>query len=306
MLLSNTSASRKLLLAIFAFVINQKGLPALALRRIIGTQYRTCYLVLAKIREALVGTVPDEQLSGIVEIDGGHFSGRIRKGRKTKRGKGGKKEVPAKYRQHRAKVPPSRPNKHPNRRIIMTLREISPETTGEFTRWGNKPIGKGARRTLVAVCMTENNIDAEALIRKHVAPCSVIRTDEWRAYGNVKKMGLGYIHQVVNHTFEFSSDEGYNENQAESLFSRLRRANIGVYHRITPRYMLDYATEAAWREDARRLDTLGQFKDLFGRLVAAGLSRDFLNYCRKGFKRKVELLFRATAPGCLDPLPAPN
>ena len=281
---------RKLVLAIFSFIANQKGLAALTLRRIIGGQYRTSFTLLHKIREAIMGTTNQDQLTGVVEIDGGHFSGRRRKPRKKKQNK--TKKVPEKYAQHRSKVGRSAFPHHPNRRIIITLREISPDSTGAINKYSGKPIGLGAVRTVVAVCKSENNKDAEALIRQHVAQASIIRTDEMHAYANVKVMG--YVHQVVNHSEEFSSDEGYNENQAESFFSRMRRACIGIYHRITPRYMLDYATEMAWREDVRRKDTRTQFSELFARIARAGVSRDWNNYCH-GNKRSVELLFQAAA-----------
>lgn len=73
---------RKLLLAIFAFIINHKGLAALTLTRMIGVQYRTAFTLLHKIREAVMLTVNQAKLSGQVEMDGGHFSGKKRKGRK--------------------------------------------------------------------------------------------------------------------------------------------------------------------------------------------------------------------------------
>ncbi len=285
---------RKLLIAIFAFVMNQKGLAALALRRIIGGQYRTAFTLLHKIREAVMLTVSREKLSGVIEVDGGHFSGKKRKGRKKKRSsKADKTEVPAKYRQHREKSKPSAFPFHPNRRIIITLREISPEKTGAVNRHTGKPIRKGARRTLVAVCRSENSLDIEALVRRHVERSATIRSDELPAYGNLKLMG--YVHEVVNHSEEFSTDDGINENQAESFFSRMRRACIGIYHRITPKYMLDYATEMAWREDVRRMDTRNQMAMLMGRVFGAGLSNDWINYCR-GNKRAGELLFQAPVP----------
>lgn len=296
---------RKLLLALFAFVINQKGLAALALRRIIGGQYRTSFTLLHKLREAIMTTTCQDQLEGVVEIDGGHFSGRKRKGRK-KKGKPKKQQVPSKYAsQHRSKAPQGAFPFHPNRRIIIALREISKETTGAINKYNGKPIGKGATRTVVAVCRSENAVDVEALIRKHVAAPSTIRTDEMPSYSNVKLMG--YTHQVVNHSVEFSSDEGYNENQAESFFSRMRRACIGIYHRVTPKYMLDYATEAAWREDVRRKDTRSQLEALVKRVFAAGLSKDWLSYCH-GNHRQVELLFQAARNGAnkLNPSPAPQ
>lgn len=110
------------------------------------------------------------------------------------------------------------------------------------------------------------------------------------AYSNMKAMGYG--HKVVNHQEEFSTPEGVNENQAESYFSRLRRAVIGTYNRVTPHYMLDYATEMAWREDVRRIDLLGQLVNFAQRVFSAGISTDWLNYNR-GHHRTKELLFVA-------------
>ena len=47
-------------------------------------------------------------------------------------------------------------------------------------------------------------------------------------------------------------------NQAESFFSRLRRAEIGQHHRIGV-HLHQYAGEMAWREDNRRKPTGAQF-----------------------------------------------
>jgi hypothetical protein len=52
------------------------------------------------------------------------------------------------------------------------------------------------------------------------------RSDELSAYGNLEY--IGYTHEAVNHSFEFSTDSGVNQNQAESYFSRLQRACIGA------------------------------------------------------------------------------
>jgi transposase-like protein len=282
---------RTLLMALVAFLINHKGLAALALRRIIGGQYRTSFTLLHKIREAVMMSVPSTKLSGVVEGDGGHFSGRRRKGRKKKKSQPEDKKLPAKY-AHRSKVAKGAFSFHPNRRIVIVLREIHEGTTGEFNPHNGKPIGLGAARTIVAVCRSENSADIEALVKQHVEKQSTIRSDELPAYGNLKYMG--YEHEVVNHSLDFSTDDGINENQAESFFSRLRRAVIGVYHRVKPRYMLDYATEMAWREDVRRENTDDQLTNLVGRVFGMGQSRDWSNYCR-GNKRKVELLFEAGA-----------
>lgn len=287
---------RKLVLAIFAFVTHQKGLAALELRRIIGGQYRTCFTLLHKIREAILATASQEKLSGLIEMDGAHFSGRKRKPRKKKPRPTPEQrtEVPAKYsRQLRAKNPPTAFPHHPNRRIVMVLREVSPEKTGEFNIHNGKPIGKGARRTIVAICRSENSRDVEALLRQHVAAHSVIHTDEGAAFRGIEDMkDMHFKHEWVNHSEMFSTDEGVSDNQAESFFSRLRRADIGIYHRIAPKYMQDYALEAGWREDVRRLDIRSQIAALMERVFRAGLSKDWINYCR-GHHRQLELLYEA-------------
>lgn len=274
----------RLLMAIFAFVVSQKGIAALALRRVIGGQYRTSYTLLQKVREAILLTMPSEPLSGVVEVDGGHFAGKRRKGRTLKEPKA-PAEIPKKYRkpQHRTKESNSAFPHHPNRRIVIALRELHKD--GE---------GRGAVRTVVAVVPNETSSkNIEALVQKYVAKRSTIRSDELPAYGNLKL--LGYIHETVNHSVEFSTDEGVNQNQAESFFSRMRRAFIGVYHKITPRYMVDYACEMAWREDFRRKGTLEQMRSLFGRVCTSGPSTDWVNYCR-GNKRPCELLFNVDTP----------
>ena len=272
---------RRLLLAVFSFVINQKGLAALALRRIIGGQYRTSYTLLHKLREVIMIRQSEMQpLTGTVEMDGGHFSGVPRKGKK-KADNTAKKSIPKKYQdQHRTKEKASETNPyHPNRRIIMVIRES----------FGVK--GQGAGKTVVAVCKSENQKDIDGLVKKYVQKQSTIRTDELSAYSNVKLMG--YTHETVNHSVEFVGPNGENQNQAESYFSRMRRAAIGVYHRITPKYMVDYASEIAWREDIRRTNTRDQFSLLVKAVFRAGVSVDWCNYS-VGNRRKTEIMFVGT------------
>lgn len=280
----------KLLMGLFCFLIQHKGKAALELRRSIGGTYRTSYLFNQKIREAITRTVDQTPLSGVIEIDGAHFSGRIRKGRKkrpTARQRG-ELEVPKKWGvpsgQHRTKVPYWAYPNNKNRRIVIVLRQISQETTGAYNKYTDKPIGKGAERTVVAVCESENAQDIQMLVRKYVEPGSLIRTDELSAYGNLKYMG--YRHEVVNHSKEFSTDEGVNENQAESFFGRARRSVIGIYHRVTPHYMVEYMHEMAWREDVRRMDTREQLENLVARVFNAGPSKLWVNYGQNKRKKK--------------------
>jgi hypothetical protein len=51
----------------------------------------------------------------------------------------------------------------------------------------------------------------------------------------------------VNHERQLKSEDGACTNEAESWFSRLRRAEMGIHHRISGKYLYQYANEMAWR-----------------------------------------------------------
>lgn len=272
---------KRMLMGLVSYVINQKGISALALSRVIGGQYRTSYVLMQKIREVMVmgiESVNFEKLCGVVEIDGAHLSGKARKGRTVNRPtRTDKTEVPNKYSkkaQHRDKTKYTDNPYHPNRRIVYVMRELDPQR------------GNGALRTVAAIIRSENKEDILRLTKRYVQANSVIRTDELPGYKALPYEG--YTHQTVNHSIEFSTNDGVNQNQAESYFSRMRRAVIGVWHRVTPKYMLEYMQEIAWREDTRKTNTLFQLESIVSAVFSAGVSVDWVNYGRKGHGRQVD------------------
>ena len=91
-------------------------------------------------------------------------------------------------------------------------------------------------------------VDAVATLRQRIATGSIVHADEaagWDALHAHFEMWR------INHSVAFSLD-GACTNQAESFFSRLRRAEMGQHHHISGKYLLSYALEMAWREDTRR------------------------------------------------------
>lgn len=84
----------------------------------------------------------------------------------------------------------------------------------------------------------------------------------------------------VNHSVCFW-DDGACTNMAESYFSRLRRAEIGVHHHISGRYLYAYATEMAWREDHRRKSNGDQFKHVAAMSLALSKSRQWCGYWQR-------------------------
>jgi transposase-like protein len=118
-------------------------------------------------------------------------------------------------------------NKTGKRRVVVVMRERN-------------------GRTLPFVFKSE---DASLpTIARHVAPNSIIHADEavhWDA------LHARFLTKRINHSESYSDGEACT-NQAESFFSRMRRAEIGIHHRIAGNYLNAYASEMAWREDHRR------------------------------------------------------
>ena len=84
----------------------------------------------------------------------------------------------------------------------------------------------------------------------------------------------------INHSLAFR-DEDACTNQAESYFSRLRRAEIGTHHHISGQYLGSYANEMAWREDNRRIDNGSQYLLIAGAALAHSVSRQWKGYWQR-------------------------
>jgi transposase-like protein len=91
--------------------------------------------------------------------------------------------------------------------------------------------------------------DGVPLIRQHVASGTEVHADEAAGW-NI--LHASYPMKRVNHSIEYKSEDGGCTNQAESFFSRLRRSEMGVHHRISGHRLQAYADECAWRENYRR------------------------------------------------------
>jgi hypothetical protein len=187
----------------------------LHLSRDLNVQYKTAFVLAHKLREAIGSEVqnPDQpELSGIVSIDGAYFGGKIRQA---------------------------------NRKADRADRRTSEEQTGkrQVVVVAREVMG----RTLPFIVPRESV--AVPLVRQNVASGTTIHADESGAWD---VLHASYPMLRVNHSREFKSEDGACTNEAESWFSRLRRAEMGIHHRISGRYLYQYANEMAWREDHRR------------------------------------------------------
>lgn len=89
-----------------------------------------------------------------------------------------------------------------------------------------------------------------------------------------------FLTKRINHS-ECYADGPISTNWAESFFSRLRRAEIGVHHHISGRYLSAYANEMAWREDNRRVSNGEQYLMAVGSALAHPVSRQWKGYWQR-------------------------
>lgn len=124
------------------------------------------------------------------------------------------------------------------------------------------------------VQVAQHEREGVAFVASQVAAGAVVHADEashWDA------LAARYPIARINHKEAYSKD-GACTNGAESFFSRMRRAEIGVHHHIAGGYLQAYAEELAWREDARRTSNGMQFLMVAGSSVVAGRSERMRGY----------------------------
>ncbi len=96
---------------------------------------------------------------------------------------------------------------------------------------------------------------AVATIGRKVALGSTIYADKAASWDRLHDR---FLTKRVNHQESYSTEEACT-NGAESFFSRIRRAEIGIHHHIAGPYLQAYSQEMAWREDNRRVSNGEQY-----------------------------------------------
>ena len=125
----------------------------------------------------------------------------------------------------------------------VALRKTSQTSAASWWRSAS-----AAARTKTFV--TKHEAEGVALAAEHVSPDATVYADE-AAHWDDLHASFPVVGRI-NHTEAYSTEEA-NTNQAESYFSRLRRMVDGQHHHVSARYLYQYAAEAAWKEDHRRL-----------------------------------------------------
>jgi transposase-like protein len=115
------------------------------------------------------------------------------------------------------------------------------------------------------------------VIAQRVAPGSTVYADEAACYDSLHAR---FLTRRINHQEAYSTPEACT-NMAESFFSRIRRAEMGVFHHIAGKYLSSYANEMAWRENNRRVSNGEQYLDVAALALAHPVSRQWKGYWQR-------------------------
>lgn len=129
-------------------------------------------------------------------------------------------------------------------------------------------------RTVTGVFAKES--DAVPAIIATIPTGSIVHADESSAW---ERLHAYYDMRRINHSIAFSKD-GACTNQAESFFSRMRRAEIGHHHHLAGKYLHRFAAEASWREDHRRMANGAQCRTILASALAHSGS-EFAGYWQR-------------------------
>ena len=252
----------KMYLAAIAIYTNAvKGISALQMGRDLDVQYKTAFVLCHKIRESLMEQRDVAPLSGEVHMDGAYVNGHIRpKNKKEDRI------------DRRLFI-----NQRPDKRCVFVMRQKTNIVSSTI---------QGANKTISFVIKAENQADVGKLADLYVQRGSVICADESNAYD---ALHAKFDTRRVNHAVEYRSDEGITNNLAESYFSRFRRMQYGQCHKFGNLYLNNYANEAAYREDTRRMNNGDIFDDICMKCVQTKTHHDWCGYWQ-GNKRTAERL----------------
>jgi transposase-like protein len=237
---------RTYLAAIAIFCNEVKGKSALAISRDLGVAYKSAFVLLHKLREAMAGELKDRVIGGdskVAETDGAFFGGYVK---------------PANLAENRRdrRLPQNQSGK---RKCVVIVRE----------RGGN---------SVPAVFKSESH--AANFIKSRVAKGAKLNADEAGAWDGLHR---NFEVARINHNEAYSLN-GACTNWAESYFSRLRRSEAGHHHHIAGLYLLRYAQEASWREDNRRVSNGDQVHRIAALAMSRKPSVDFSGYWQRHIK----------------------
>jgi transposase-like protein len=234
---------RSYLAAIAVFCNEVKGKSMLAMSRELGLSYKASFVLCHKLREAMAAEIKGRMLGGEgTEVSvDGMYAGGYVK--------------PSNLRENRRDRRLAE-NQSGKRQVVVIIRQHGGDSIPAVFRSESAALG---------------------FIRSHVKPGTVVNADEASSWD---ALHARFEMKRIDHGQAYSLD-GACTNWAETYFSRLRRGEIGHHHHISGPYLVRYAQEAAFREDARRVANGEQVGRVAELAMTSKPSVDFAGYWQR-------------------------
>ena len=201
---------RKWLMAIWLITTHKKGIASTQLASDIGVTQKTAWFMLHRLRYAARTKSFNAPLDGVIEADE-TFVGGKEKNRHASKRKGGGQGGSGKA-------------------IVLGM------------------LQRGGELRAVHIPSLRSS-EVQLTIAKHVAPGSVVMTDEHRSFD---LLHAAYSHEAVNHSAgEYVTRATVHTNGIEGAWSLMKRQIIGTHHWISVKHLSRYLDEMTWRYNRR-------------------------------------------------------
>ena len=97
------------------------------------------------------------------------------------------------------------------------------------------------------------------IIKEHVLPESMVFTDDYAVYDDLRFHRNEYTHRRINHSEKVYVVGDIHTNTIEGFWSLVKRGIGGVYHNVGKHYLQSYLDEYSFRYN-HRFDTQPMFE----------------------------------------------
>ena len=128
-------------------------------------------------------------------------------------------------------------------------------------------IGAKDRETNQVAAKVIESTDAPTLqgfVGNHAAPGATVYSDDASAYE-----GMPFDHETVTHSLSEYVRGDVHTNGIESLWSMMKRAHKGTFHKLSPKHLDRYVQEFAARHNLREQDTI----DIMAAIAEGGVGK---------------------------------
>ena len=202
---------RKWILGMKLICDAKKGISSLQLSRHLSVNKNTAWYIQKRVRVAM--KEPNELLSGVIEVDESYVGGTLE-------------------------------NKHYHKKKLKNYHKSGMEH--------KKPILGMIERGGKVIAMVIDKAEGKTIkpiLKDTITPTSTVVTDGFGGYYGIGKYFDGHI--VLNHTKFIRKINRFHLNTIEGFWTMIKRAMIGQYHKITPKYLQSYIDEITFKYNYR-------------------------------------------------------